>query len=110
MVVEPSWLPPRRTCRAFSQLPRGIFMRYRFMACAVACLVLLSGVSRTAETPKDKEVIRSALQNFNDLIGDWSSQAESKTGKSEFWKEGMSWGWKFSKDSAPSLLVEFKDS
>jgi hypothetical protein len=80
------------------------------MACASACLVMLANVSRTAETPKEKEAARTALQTFNDFIGDWKGQGETKMGKSEFWKESMSWGWKFSKDAAPALQIEFTDS
>lgn len=85
-------------------------MRCRFMTGAVALVALAAANARTAETPKEKEAAKSALQAFNEFIGDWAGQGESKMGKSEFWKEEMSWGWKFSKDAAPTLQIEFKDS
>jgi hypothetical protein len=86
-------------------------MRCRFLACAAALLALVAGVSQTAEpTPKEKEASKSALQAFNDYIGDWQANGETKQGKSEFWKEAISWGWKFPKDEAPYLHIEFKDS
>jgi len=73
--------------------------------------MLMAGDSQTAEvTPKEKAAVMTALQSFNDYIGQWNGQGEVKTGKSEFWKEGMGWGWKFNKDGATTLQVEFKDS
>lgn len=84
-------------------------MRYRLLAGAAVLAVTLSGVSWSAET-KEQEAGKKALQSFNDFIGDWKGNAETKSGKSEFWKEEMAWGWKFNKDGSPSVQVEFKDS
>jgi hypothetical protein len=84
-------------------------MRFRILAGAAALLVVMSGVSWSADT-KEQEAGKKALQAFNDYIGDWKGDAEAKTGKAEFWKEGMGWGWKFNKDGSPSVQVEFKDS
>jgi hypothetical protein len=85
-------------------------MRFRFLAGAIALVLLMTGVSRTAETTKEKEAAKTALQNLNDYIGSWKGDGEAKTGKSDFWKEGMEWGWKFDKDGTPGLQVEFKDN
>ena len=85
-------------------------MRLLTVTSCVALLVLNTNVSQTAETPQEKQAIMTALQSFNDYIGGWSGNGEWKTGKSEFWKETMSWGWKFSKDGPATLTVEFKDN
>lgn len=85
-------------------------MRIKLIVGAVALLGMMASSSHTAETPKEKEAAKAALQNFHEYIGAWTGNGESKTGKTEFWKEGMSWGWKFSKDGSSALLVEFKDN
>lgn len=69
-----------------------------------------SAIVSAADTPQEKQAALAALQSFNEFIGGWTGNAESKTGKSEFWKESMSWGWKFNKDAAATLSVEFKDN
>lgn len=83
-------------------------MRCRFMIGTIA-LLSLTGVSRTADTSKEKDVAKAALQIFNDYIGDWKGNGETKQGKAEFWKEEMDWGWKFDKDGAASIKVKFTD-
>jgi len=85
-------------------------MRYRLMMGPIALLALMGSISWSADSAKDQEATKKALQAFNDYIGDWKGDAEAKTGKSEFWKEGMAWGWKFNKEGPPSIKVEFKDS
>jgi hypothetical protein len=84
-------------------------MRYLKTVGAVALLMLTSADSRTAETEKDKQAAKTALQNLQEYIGAWNGNGESKSGKSEFWKESMNWGWKFGKDGSSWLQVEFKD-
>ncbi|MCE9534161.1 MAG: hypothetical protein K8T89_24040 [Planctomycetes bacterium] len=86
-------------------------MRFMLMASIFGLMALVASDSRTAEvTPKEKAAVMTALQSFNDYIGAWNGDGESKMGKNEFWKEGMNWGWKFNKDGSTSLQVEFKDS
>jgi len=85
-------------------------MRFQLIVGALAMMALALGNPTTADTPKEREAAKNALQNFHEYIGAWKGDGETKTGKSEFWKEAMSWGWKFSKDGAPALLVEFKDN
>src|SRR5436305_8753356 len=85
-------------------------MRFKMMFGALALLGLITSVSRTAETSKDQETAKAALQAFNDYIGHWKGDGETKTGKSEFWKESMDWGWKFNKDGSVGLKITFKDS
>jgi hypothetical protein len=79
------------------------------IAGAIALLLITSADSRTAETEKDKQAAKTALQSLYEYIGAWDGKGESKAPKSEFWKESMNWGWKFSKDGSAWLQVEFKD-
>ena len=85
-------------------------MRVQMVCGLVALFGLTASVSRTAESPKDMEANKAALQAFNDYIGSWKGDGETKTGKSEFWKESMEWGWKFNKDGSANLKIDFKDS
>ena len=85
-------------------------MRLQMVCGLVALFGLTASISRTAETPKDKEAAKAALQAFNDYIGSWKGDGETKMGKSEFWKESMEWGWKFNKDGSAHLKIDFKDS
>jgi hypothetical protein len=85
-------------------------MRLLTVASSVLLLALSANFSQAAETPQEKQAILTALQAFNDFIGDWSGKGESKTGKAEFWDETMSWNWKFNKDAAPNLTVKFKNN
>jgi len=84
-------------------------MRYSKLAGAVALLFMTSADSRTAETEKDQQAAKKALQSLYEYIGAWNGNGESKSGKSESWKERMNWGWKFRKDGSSWLQVEFKD-
>jgi hypothetical protein len=84
-------------------------MRFSTVAGTIALFCLTSANSRTAETDTDKQAVKTALQNFQEYIGAWNGNGESKTGKSEFWKETMNWAWKFAKDGNSWLQVEFKD-
>jgi hypothetical protein len=85
-------------------------MRFLIVTAPVVLLALTSDVAQAAETPREKQAILKALQEFNDFIGDWSGKGEAKTGKNDFWDETMSWNWKFNKDSAPNLTVKFKNN
>jgi hypothetical protein len=76
----------------------------------VALLGLMGSICWSADSAKDQEAAKKALQTLNDYIGDWNGNAETKGSKSEIWKEGMAWGWKFNKEGPPSLVIEFKDS
>jgi hypothetical protein len=80
----------------------------------LACAGLLAGFVLTAawaaETPDPKEAAaKEALQEVGDFVGDWKGSGEGKVdGKNQFWKETLSWGWKF-KDGRAWLALEAKD-
>jgi hypothetical protein len=85
-------------------------MSIRMIVGAAVVASFSAGLSLTAETPKDQEAAKTALQKFHEYIGAWNGNGESNPPKREFWKESMNWGWKFSKDGSVALLVEFKDN
>ena len=85
-------------------------MRYRLMIGSVVMLASIANLSRTAESAKDKEVAKTALQAFNDYIGDWKGNGEKKGPKTDIWNESMNWGWKFNKDGSAALAIKFDDS
>ncbi len=85
-------------------------MRFLTIACSLVLVAATSNAAKAAETPQQKQAVLTALQAFNDFIGEWNGKAESKSGKSEFWDEAMSWNWKFNKDAAPNLAVSFKNN
>ena len=85
-------------------------MRLLTVTSCIALFAMTSNGAQSAESPQEKQAVMAALQSFNEYIGEWTGKAESKTGKTEFWYEKMSWGWKFNKDAAATLAVEFKDS
>jgi len=64
------------------------------------CLVCM-----TFAMPDDKANAKEALKGFQELIGGWRATGEPATGTSAekskgFWKETISWSWKFKGDDA----------
>ncbi|HUR52988.1 MAG TPA: hypothetical protein VMZ71_02570, partial [Gemmataceae bacterium] len=52
-------------------------------------------------TPADAAKAKKALQEVQDFIGVWKLEGTQKAGgKTEAWKEDVSWGWKFKGDDA----------
>jgi hypothetical protein len=102
--------PRVKTRQTLTEIPQGAPMRISAFILSTVSLALSAQVSQAAESPQEKQAILTALQAFNDFIGDWSGKGEAKSGKSEFWDETMSWNWKFNKDAAPNLTVKFKNN
>jgi len=84
---------------------------------ALAGLVLgMLGMIRAAMIPLPDEKptnehrfanARKALQEVQDFIGLWNLEGIRKTGgRTEAWKEKVSWGWKF-KDGDAWMMVDF---
>jgi hypothetical protein len=89
----------------WSNLP----MKLRMHVSALGLAIAVGGSAYAAETAQDRAAAKTALQALNDFVGPWKGTAESKEGKSEIWKESMSWAWNFKGDT-PSLVVDFTDS
>lgn len=63
-------------------------------------VLLLGSVSQSADTPKELEAKKTALQQLHEFIGDWKGDGQTKSGKNEEWKEEMRWGWRFKGDES----------
>lgn len=82
-------------------------MKCRMFGTVMIC-VMWAAVSGSAADDKNKAAAKKALQDLNEFVGPWKGLGETKSGKSESWKEDMDWGWKF-KGEDSSLVVKFKD-
>ena len=81
-------------------------IRRTFAAALLGMAVVSTSIGADA---KDTE--KEALQKLNEYIGSWKGTGEAKVdGKNTFWKQSMSWGWKFSKDGDSKIAVEFDGS
>jgi YHS domain-containing protein len=59
--------------------------------------------------PEDVAKVKKALQEVQDFIGLWNLEGTQKVGgKTEAWKEKVSWGWKF-KDGDAWITVDFAE-
>ena len=59
--------------------------------------------------PEDVAKAKKALQEVQDFIGLWNLEGTQKVGgKTEAWKEKVSWGWKF-KDGDAWMTVDFAE-
>ena len=68
-----------------------------------AITLLIVGSLAMADTQKSKMTAREALQPFNELVGPWRANGEPEgvspaERQKGFWKESVSWSWKFKGD------------
>jgi YHS domain-containing protein len=81
----------------------------RLLALAVlAGLVLALGapLADAGKKNKDKDVVKEALQEFNDYIGQWKGNGTVADDKFLIWTENADWSWRFKgKDSWLELKV-----
>src|SRR5262245_56752873 len=91
-----------------------MFQRMTVLAALAAGLVGLASTAGVAQPdgklkPEDQAKVKKALQEVQDFIGLWNLEGTQKAGgKTEAWKEKVSWSWKF-KDGNPSLTVTFAE-
>lgn len=89
-------------------------LRMTALAALAVALFGLTGTpvnSQEAKQPKPEDVAkaRQALGELQDFIGLWNLEGTQKAGgKTEAWKEKVSWGWKF-KDGDAWLTVDFAE-
>ena len=83
-------------------------MRCRLLLGTVVLFLTMAGMTYSAAPAKDNDASKTALQQLHEFIGQWKGEGQTKSGKTEEWKEGMNWGWKFKGDDA-WMIVEFKD-
>jgi hypothetical protein len=77
----------------------------------LSLLALMTGLAVAADSPKDAEKSKEALQELGEFIGQWKSNGEgSVDGKPAIWKETWEFGWKFPKDAPAFILVKIADA
>jgi hypothetical protein len=78
-----------------------MYLRTPFAALAVLGLLAVGAV------PADKpEASKDALKALNEFVGQWKGNGETKSGKTENWKETAEWSWDL-KGEEPALKVKF---
>ena len=62
----------------------------------LAACGLTLGLLLTASAADKTDATKEALQEVGEFIGDWKGNGEAKaSGKTGYWKETLSWSWKF---------------
>lgn len=77
-------------------------MRHRLLIVPLSLLGLIVATSSSAEKA---DTSKEALKALNEFIGQWKGSGETKSGKTELWKESAEWGWDL-KGSEPSLKMK----
>src|SRR5688572_11222300 len=78
-------------------------MNFRSRVSAAALLAVFA----TSAVPADKpDASKDALKALNEFVGQWKGNGETKSGKSEIWKESAEWSWDL-KGSEPALKIKF---
>ncbi|MBN9120987.1 MAG: YHS domain-containing protein [Planctomycetes bacterium] len=91
-----------------------MFQRMTVLAALAAGVLGLASNAGVAQPdkkakPEDQAKAKKALQDVQDFIGLWNLEGTQKAGgKTEAWKEKVSWSWKF-KDGNPSITVAFAE-
>jgi hypothetical protein len=75
------------------------------MKVRVASVCLLGLFAATASPADKPEQAKEALKALNDFVGQWKGSGETKSGKSELWKETAEWAWDL---KGPDPALKFK--
>jgi len=78
----------------------------------LSLLALMSGLAIAADSPKDAEKSKEALQELGEFIGQWKANGEGTVDgkKNAIWKETWEFGWKFPKNETAFILVKVADA
>jgi ribosomal protein L24E len=77
-------------------------MKLRLMIVPVALVALVVANAVPADKP---EASKEALKALNEFVGQWKGNGESKSGKTDLWKESAEWSWDL-KGSEPALKIK----
>lgn len=77
-------------------------MKLRLLVVPLFVLGLVVASAPCAEKSNDS---KDALKALNEFIGQWKGNGESKSGKSDLWKESAEWGWEL-KGTEPALKLK----
>jgi hypothetical protein len=59
----------------------------------------------TAVSAEKSDAAKEALKSLNEFVGQWKGNGETKSGKSELWKESAEWSWDLKGDE-PALKMK----
>jgi YHS domain-containing protein len=76
-------------------------MRLRFLF----AVTLLAFVATSATAADKTEPAKDALKALNEFVGQWKGNGESKSGKTEIWKESAEWSWDLKGEPALKLKI-----
>src|SRR5215213_1649021 len=66
----------------------------------------LFGLFATSAVPADRpDASKDALKALNEFAGQWKGNGETKSGKTEIWKESAEWSWDL-KGPEPALKLK----
>jgi hypothetical protein len=72
------------------------------MRLAIVALAAFGMFAATAQSAEKSDTAKEALKALNEFVGQWKGNGETKSGKSELWKESAEWSWDL-KGAAPAL-------
>src|SRR5262245_57437040 len=75
------------------------------MTARIATICLLGLCTATASPADKPEQVKEALKALNDYVGQWKGSGETKSGKSELWREKAEWAWDL---KGPEPALKFK--
>jgi hypothetical protein len=70
-----------------------------------ACLAILGLYAANAAAADTADAAKDALKAFNEYVGQWKGTGETKSGKTEIWKESAEWAWDL-KGPDPALKIK----
>jgi len=78
----------------------------------LSLLALMTGLAVAADSPKDAEKSKEALQELGEFIGQWKANGEGTVDgkKNAIWKETWEFAWKFGKGGDAFILVKVADA
>lgn len=78
----------------------------------LSLLALMTGLAVAADSPKDAEKAKEALQELGEFIGQWKASGEGTVDgkKNAIWKETWEFGWKFPKGEPAFIQVKVADA
>jgi YHS domain len=77
-------------------------MKLRIAFGSVTLLALFATSATAADKP---EPAKDALKALNEFVGQWKGNGETKSGKTEIWKESAEWSWDLKGEPALKLKI-----
>jgi YHS domain-containing protein len=72
---------------------------------SLTTVTLFAFLAATAAAADKTEPAKDALKALNEFVGQWKGNGETKSGKTEIWKESAEWSWDLKGEPALKLKV-----